>query len=87
MRGSNVLFETVDNPGLVKVVRGHLDLHAITDGESDEALSHFARDVGQDDVFVVEFNAEQGTGQHRVNASLEFERFFSDCLLLHAGKN
>jgi hypothetical protein len=87
MRGSTVLFEAIDNPGLVEVVRGHLDLDSITDGESDEALSHFARDVGQNDVFVVEFNSEQGAGQHGVDASLEFERFFSDCLLLHAGKN
>jgi hypothetical protein len=87
MRGSTVLFEAIDNPGLVEVVRGHLDFDAITYSEANETLSHFARDMGQNDVLVVEFNAEKGAGQHRVDASLEFEGFFSDCLLLHAGKN
>jgi hypothetical protein len=85
MRGSTELFEAVYNSGLIEVVGGHLNLNAVTHRETDEAFSHFTGDVGQDNVFIVEFDAEQGARQHRVDAALEFDRFFSD-RLLHAGE-
>src|SRR5271169_2844563 len=47
-----------DDAGLVQVIRGHLHLHAVTDGEAHEPLAHFAGNGRQHLMFVVQFDAE-----------------------------
>ena len=56
--------EAVDDARLGEVVGRHFELHAVTIGEADETLAHLAGDVGQDAVFVCEFDAEHGPGEH-----------------------
>ena len=62
--GATVLTEPVNNASFVDVVGRHLELHAIAGSQADEALPHFARDVGEDDVIVCELHAEHRPGEH-----------------------
>ena len=72
----NWLAESVNDSSLVDVVRRHLKLHAIASGEANEALAHFARDVGEDGVVVSQLHPEHGPGEDGSNFPLEFDSFF-----------
>jgi hypothetical protein len=76
-RGLEALFQTPDDAGFVQIIRGHLHFDAVTNSEADPALAHLAGDDGEDEVFVVQFDAEHGSGQHGVNDAFNFDgRFF-----------
>ena len=58
------LLEPVNDAGLVQIVGGHFQFYPVACGEADEALAHFARDVREDFVVIVERDAEHGPGEH-----------------------
>ena len=62
--------------GFVEVVGGHFHLHTVANGEADEAFAHLAADGGEDEVLVVEFDAEHGSGQDDFHATFDFDVFF-----------
>ena len=64
--------QPINDPGFVEIVRGHLQLDSIADGQTDKSLSHLARDVREDLVLVRQFNTEHRAWQHSQNRSFEF---------------
>lgn len=70
------LFEPPDNAGLVQIVGGHLHFHAVANSEADPALAHFSGDDGQDEMFIVQLDAEHGSGQHSLNDAFNFDGHF-----------
>src|ERR1051325_12063140 len=48
------------NPTFAEVVRRKLNIHLIADADADEILAHFARNVGENFMFV-----RQGHAKHR----------------------
>ena len=69
--------EPPDNPGFIQIVGGHLHFHAVADRKPDPAFSHLATDRGQHEVLVVEFHPEHRTRKDGLDASLNFNMFFS----------
>ncbi len=71
------LLQAPNDAGFVQVVGGHLHLHTITDGEADPAFAHFPGDGGEDEVFVLQLDAEHGSRQDGVDDAFNFDwRFF-----------
>ena len=68
--------EAVDDAGFVGVVGGHFDFDAVADDEADEALAHFAGDVGEDFVGVREFDPEHGACEDGGDGAFEFDGGF-----------
>ena len=64
--------QSPDNTPFVQIVRGHFHFHAVANRESDPAFAHFSGDGGQDEVLVIQFDAEHGSGQDRKHYSLDF---------------
>ena len=64
------------NAGFVEVVRGHLDVDFVADGDADKVFAHLAGDVGEDFMAVGQGHPEHGTGQHLRHGSGEFDVFF-----------
>ena len=71
-----VLFQPPGDARLVQIVRRHFHFHAVADGEAHPALAHLAADRGEDEVFVVQFDAEHRSGQHGRDATFDFNVFF-----------
>jgi len=69
--------EPIDDPRLVQIVRRHLDLHPVTESESDETLAHFARDVGEHLMLVCEGDAKHRAREHSGDGSVGFDDFFN----------
>ncbi len=70
------LFEPPDDARLVEVVGRHLHFHAVAHGQADPAFAHLAANGGEDEVLVVEFDAEHGSGQNGRDATFDFNVFF-----------
>lgn len=75
-RGCVSASETINDAGLVRVVRGHLDFDAVTDDEADEAFAHFAGNMGEHFVGVREFYPEHGASQNGGDGAFEFDGGF-----------
>ena len=76
------LLQPPDDAGFVQVVRRHLHFDAVANGEADPAFAHFAADRGEDEVLVVELDAEHGSGENGVDDSFDFDgRFFHEVVL------
>jgi hypothetical protein len=73
------LAETVHDPGLAQIVRGHFQLHAVAIEQADETLAHLAGDVSQHCVLVGQFHVKHRPGQYVRYPSFNFDRF----VLLH----
>src|SRR5206468_4100884 len=71
----------IDDARLVQIVRRHLDLHAVARRQTDETLAHFARDMGEHEVLVGEFDTEHRPGEHRGN----FAFCFNSIIYTHNG--
>ena len=56
--------EAVNDACFVGIVRGHFDFHPIPNHQANEAFTHFAGDVSQYFVSVLEFHTEHGASQH-----------------------
>jgi len=52
-------------------VRGHFEFNAITGGQTDKALAHFAGDMSEDEVLVIQLHPEHGSGQDGNHLALE----------------
>jgi len=72
----NVLAQPINDPGFIDVVGRHLELHAVAGGQADEALAHFARDMGEDGVVVGQLHPEHGAGENGSDLPFEFDSFF-----------
>jgi len=68
--------EAIDDAGLIGVVRGHLEFHAVTDYEANEAFAHLAGDVREHFVSGGELDLEHGAREHGAHGSVEFDGFF-----------
>ena len=60
----NALAQAVSNPCLAQIVRRHLQTNSITYRQPNEMLSHFAAQMGQHFVLVVEFDSEHCPGKN-----------------------
>jgi hypothetical protein len=62
---------------LVQIVGRHFHFHAVADGQAHPAFAHFAADGREDEMLVVQFDAEHRAGQHGRDATFDFNVFFS----------
>jgi hypothetical protein len=62
--------------GLVEIVGGHFHFHAVTDSEAHPAFAHLSANGGKYEMFVVQFDAKHGSGQHRCDAAFDFNVLF-----------
>ena len=74
--GRGKLFQPPGDARLVEVVGRHFHFDAVANGEAHPAFAHFAADGGEDDVLVVQFDAEHGSGQNRLDTAFYFNVFF-----------
>ena len=68
--------EPIHDPGFFGVVGRHFDFYPVTGDEPDEALAHFARDMGENEVTVFQLYPEHGAGENGVDGAFEFDSFF-----------
>ena len=74
---AGLLFQPPDDPGFVQIVGGHFHFNSVADCEPDPAFAHLPGDGGEDEVFVVQFDAEHGARQNGMDDSFDFDgRFF-----------
>ena len=71
---------------LVQVVGRHFHFHAVADGQAHPAFAHLATDGRQDNVLVVQFDAEHRAGQNRLDTAFDFDVFFFDRCVHSDGK-
>ena len=64
-----------DDPGFIEIIRRHLHLDAVTHGQADKPLAHFAGDGGENEMFIVQFNAKHSAGQDDSYVALDFNGF------------
>jgi predicted urease superfamily metal-dependent hydrolase len=67
-----------DDARLVQVVLGHLHFHPVAGGEADESFPHFARDGGQNLMFIVQFHLEHRSRKNRKDSPFHFDVFFHE---------
>jgi hypothetical protein len=58
------LTEPIDNSRLLKIVRGHLELNAITGRETNKPLAHFSGYMRKHQMLVCKFDAEHSSGKY-----------------------
>jgi len=73
-----LLLQTINDPGLVQIVGRHFHLNPVTIGEADETLPHFARDMGENFMLIVQLNTEHGSCEDGDDFSFGFNDLF-DC--------
>src|SRR5688572_23112465 len=73
------------HPAFFKIVRGHLDRHAIARNRLDPVALHAPGRIGDDLVPIVELDAEPAVRQDVSHGSFEFQRFFLSHYLSLAG--
>lgn len=66
---------TVNDPGFFRIVGRHLDADIVTGHKADESFAHLARNVGENEVAVLQFHPEHGSRQNGVNRSFQFYCF------------
>ena len=69
--------KTPDNAGFVQIVGGHFQFDPVPSRNSDPAFSHFARNCREDDVLILQFHAEHGSGEDRLDAAFYFDVLFT----------
>src|SRR4051794_39020748 len=55
--------EPVGDPSFAQIIRRHLHPHPVTKGETDKALPHFAGNVREDEMFILELDPEHCSGE------------------------
>jgi hypothetical protein len=66
----------INNPRLVQIVRGHLHIHLVADGDANEIFPHFAGDMREDFVPVGQRDTEHCARKHLRHTALQFDWFF-----------
>jgi hypothetical protein len=64
------------NARLSEIVGGHFDVHLIANADADKILSHFARDVGEDFVAVLQSHPKHRAGQNLSDRAGDFYWLF-----------
>ena len=72
------LFQPPSDARLVQIVGRHFHFDAVADGEAHPAFAHFAADGGEDEMLVVQLDAEHRAGQDGLDAAFDFDVFFFD---------
>ena len=67
---------TEHDPTLGKIVRRHLDVHAVTDDGADAKLAHLSRCIGDDLVLIVEEDGEAAIGEDLLDKPFHGQQFF-----------
>tara|TARA_R110002096_G_scaffold187584_15_gene367091 strand:- start:581 stop:1129 length:549 start_codon:yes stop_codon:yes gene_type:complete len=62
----------INDSGLLRVIGRHFDFDPITCNQTDESLTHLAGNVSEDEVLVIQFNSEHGSGKDGMNRSFQF---------------
>src|SRR6516164_10111497 len=72
-----VSLQAPNDARFVQIVGRHFHFDAVANGESNPAFAHFAADGRQNEVLVVELDAEHGARQDGLDDSFDFDwRFF-----------
>jgi len=71
-----MLLEPPDNARFIEVVRGHLHPDTIADCQAHPTFAHFAGDGRQDEVFIVQFDAEHSPRQNGMDDTFDGDRHF-----------
>lgn len=66
----------VDDATLGQIIRGKRNAHRVTRNNPDVVLAHFAREMGKDNVLVLQFHAEHRIGKRFANDAFYFNCFF-----------
>jgi hypothetical protein len=72
-----ILTQSIGDARFGQIVRGHLEADAVADGEADEMPPHFAGNVGEDFVLVVQHYAKHRARQNRLNGPFQFNWLFT----------
>src|SRR5260221_8999447 len=75
-KGGKDLPAAVNDPAAAQVVGRNLHLYPVAGDDADKVFAHAARDVGNDLVAVVQFDAELRVGERFFNAAFDFDGFF-----------
>src|ERR1700679_2924002 len=67
------LFEAECDPAFGQIIRGHLDIDAVTGQDADAVFTHFTAGMGQNDMLVVELYAEHRVGQQLSDHAAELD--------------
>jgi hypothetical protein len=70
------LLQAVRDARLIQIVWRHLHADAVPERKSDEALPHFAGNVGEHAMFVSELDPEHGSGEDGDNRAFGFDSLF-----------
>lgn len=73
---TGALSEAEGDASLGGIVGRHFHFHAVADDELDEAFAHFARDVGEHDEFIGEFDAELSACEDLHDGALDLDGSF-----------
>ena len=68
--------EAEGDASLGGIVGRHFHFHAVADDEFDEAFAHFARDVGEHDELIGEFDTELGASEDLHDGALDLDGSF-----------
>ena len=66
-----------------QIVRGHFETDAVADGEPDEMPAHFAGNMGEDFVLVIQHDPKHRARQNRLNGPFQFNWLFTAHTVLH----
>ena len=69
------------NARFEQVVRGHFDIHFISNADTNKVLAHFTGDMGEDLVAVGQSDAEHSARQDLGHRAHQFNWFFLRHLL------
>ena len=69
--------QAIGDAGLGQIVGGHFQADAIANSEADEMLAHFAGEVGEDFVLVIEPDSEHGSGEDRGDGAFKLDGLFA----------
>ena len=59
-----------------EIIRGHLDVHFVSDADADKILAHFARDVGEDFMAIGQRDTKHRAGQHLGDCAYQLNGLF-----------
>lgn len=68
--------QAIDNPRLAEIIRRHLELHAITEVETDKALAHLTGNMGQHHLVIRKLYAKHRSGENRDDFTFDWDGRF-----------
>ena len=66
----------VDDPRAVEIVWRYFDSHAVTGKDADSVAAHLARNVAENKVAIIEFDAKHRVRQSLNDVAFELDLFF-----------